>query len=1036
MPRRSSSARITAALLSLVCVAGCASDSMSLEEAKKTTVTVSEVPGFVPPPRRIDDITAILEQPGVFDSKITSNLRAQADAVAPPNADAQFYSQRGEAARQLGRLTALEDLREAQRLSEASGKRNPQIMRRLAVAEREMGNFSIALQLLEEVLKIHKREVSTYGRLVEIYVQIGELERARRIADDLKSICGLPGKKRKEQARLWCNLELLAAESTLLGAEARYQEAEGLLRQQLQQARAVKHTHPVRCVSVRVDLAENLLRQERFLDAEIEVREALREALGLAGKDSTLTARVINRMVDTLRAQGRLAEAEKLGQLNVQTLGASGIASDSIILARAHMQLGSVLAARRNFTEAVGHFDLAVKGMAQDQFPYRRALLGNPNFVLSLLMTGRYQQAMKIATNSYEKAARKLGEKHYLTAEKLAFRAMGHYRLNHLKAAAEDFAKATDTLLESPIFKADYSRAQRLRTILDDYLSLLDRIRGTPLEKGLGMDAAGMAFQIAEASQAHSVQAAVAASSARLAEADPELRDLIRREQDARKSVEVLESTMIDLLAAPEREQQPAVIRELQTKIGSLSKAGATLQDEITRRFPKYADFVNPRAVTWTVAQQNLRPREALLVIHTTEDKSYVWAVPRQGGLRFHSTGLGRDELSRLVGDLRRSLDAHPRNFADIPAFDVNQSFEIYSRLLKPVEADWKEATDLLIVAHGPLGQLPLSLLVTSPGQVDTQEDVLFARYRKIPWLIRKASVTILPSVGSLVMLRSLPEGDLKRRAFVGFADPIFDPRQLTGGGSGQGPQQRGVGMEVASRGAELHIRGIRTTEQGSLDNQRVGSSRLAQLNRLPDTADEVNAVALALGADLKQDVFLGKDASERRIKTMGLADRKVISFATHALLPGDLDGLEQPALALSSPTVTGDNEDGLLTMGEVLKLKLNADWVVLSACNTGAAAGQGAEALSGLGRAFFYAGTRSLLVSMWPVETTSAKKLVTETFRLQKDDKTLARHRALQKSMLALIDEASLKDEATGRIVASYAHPLFWAPFVVVGNP
>ena len=86
------------------------------------------------------------------------------------------------------------------------------------------------------------------------------------------------------------------------------------------------------------------------------------------------------------------------------------------------------------------------------------------------------------------------------------------------------------------------------------------------------------------------------------------------------------------------------------------------------------------------------------------------------------------------------------------------------------------------------------------------------------------------------------------------------------------------------------------------------------------------------------QDIFLRKRASERQVKTMDLSNRRVISFATHALVPGDLDGLDQPAIALSAPSVTGDNEDGLLTMGEVLKLKLNADWVVLSACNTGAA--------------------------------------------------------------------------------------------------
>ena len=189
------------------------------------------------------------------------------------------------------------------------------------------------------------------------------------------------------------------------------------------------------------------------------------------------------------------------------------------------------------------------------------------------------------------------------------------------------------------------------------------------------------------------------------------------------------------------------------------------------------------------------------------------------------------------------------------------------------------------------------------------------------------------------------------------------------------------------------------------------------------------------MGADPDRDIFLGRRASEHQVKSMDLSDRKVIAFATHALVAGDLDGLDQPALALSAPSISGDNEDGLLTMGEILKLKLNADWIVLSACNTGAAEGKGADAISGLGRAFFYAGTRAILVSMWPVETTSARKLTTNLFRYQKEDKKLSRARALRKSVLELIDGSGFLDNTTGQVVASYAHPLFWAPFIIVGE-
>ena len=214
-----------------------------------------------------------------------------------------------------------------------------------------------------------------------------------------------------------------------------------------------------------------------------------------------------------------------------------------------------------------------------------------------------------------------------------------------------------------------------------------------------------------------------------------------------------------------------------------------------------------------------------------------------------------------------------------------------------------------------------------------------------------------------------------------------------------------------------------------------VDSATLALLPRLPDTADEVLSVAAALNADLARDIFIGRRATEQAVKSFDLSGYRVLVFATHGLVPGDLDGLTQPALALSSPVFDGSGEDGILTMGEVLSLRLDADWVVLSACNTAAGDGAGAEAFTGLGQAFFYAGTRAVLLSNWSVESVSAKLLTTDLFRRQAEDQSLTRAGALRQSMLALIDGPGSIDPQTGRALFSYAHPLFWAPFSLVGD-
>jgi CHAT domain-containing protein len=213
-----------------------------------------------------------------------------------------------------------------------------------------------------------------------------------------------------------------------------------------------------------------------------------------------------------------------------------------------------------------------------------------------------------------------------------------------------------------------------------------------------------------------------------------------------------------------------------------------------------------------------------------------------------------------------------------------------------------------------------------------------------------------------------------------------------------------------------------------------IDSADLAKLPRLPDTASELISIAKALGLDPAKVLYLGKAASEHTVKFTDLSHYRIIDFATHGLVPGELNGLTQPALALTAPAVTQTEGDGLLTMGEILALKLDADWVVLSACNTGAGAGAGAEAASGLGRAFFYAGTRAILVTNWSVHSASARDLVTDLFRRQAADLALSRGEALRQASMALLDSEGFVD-SNGKTVFAYAHPLFWAPYSIIGD-
>jgi len=250
--------------------------------------------------------------------------------------------------------------------------------------------------------------------------------------------------------------------------------------------------------------------------------------------------------------------------------------------------------------------------------------------------------------------------------------------------------------------------------------------------------------------------------------------------------------------------------------------------------------------------------------------------------------------------------------------------------------------------------------------------------------------------------------------------EPVFAYKNVVKSNSNQTVHKTGA-YQLTSR-AKVNTRGIDIV-------------RLNMLPRLPETASELIHLAKALGADPAKDVFLRSRANEKTVKSMNLAQRKVIAFATHGLVPGDLNGLTEPALAMSSHLDNKNSEDGLLTTGEIMGLKLNADWVILSACNTAVAEGEGAEALSGLCQAFFYSGARAILATSWSVESTSATALTTGLFRGQ-NEKTMA-HKAenLRISKIRMIDELGIVNQKTNKTVAAYSHPFFWAPFILIGK-
>ena len=304
-------------------------------------------------------------------------------------------------------------------------------------------------------------------------------------------------------------------------------------------------------------------------------------------------------------------------------------------------------------------------------------------------------------------------------------------------------------------------------------------------------------------------------------------------------------------------------------------------------------------------------------------------------------------------------------------------------------------ADTLLVVADGPLSSLPLQVLVTSPPDGDDADP---QAQRDTEWFVKRHAFATLPSVLSLKALRRNPHVSAAT-SFVGFGAP-----SLTGQSATPAPLARFFD------GGSTRLEAVRA------------------LAPLPGTRRELLGLAKVLSAP-QSAVRLGADATEAALRAApDMTDARILALATHGLLAGDITGLSEPALVFTPPDGPGtSDDDGLLTASEAAQLTLDADWVILSACNTAASDGTpGAEGLSGLASAFLYAGAQSVLISHWPVRDDAAAALTQGAVMVQTETGQ-DRASALQASAVALMADTSNP---------GFAHPSAWGPFVLVGEP
>jgi CHAT domain-containing protein len=1005
---------------------------------------------LVAPPRTISDITAILDQQKP-DPAAIAKLTETADASVPAGlkgaALGEFYYKRAQARAQLGRSDALDDAELAS--SNASnedfknkGNRYEQLQMRLL---RDAGQHKRANAVAAKEIAMFSNQ--NKGKLFGLYhsMAMGFLK-----GGDVNSAESYFARNRSllQESLRWPVFKIygMAWQAQVEDGNARIAEARG----QFAEAEAGYHKSAIFYTNALKTLSQweskppegemeraadwalvfegrAKVNEGRVGEGEADVRRALLSRLSKSGKYHVDTAGILQVFVYVIEEQGRYQEAEQLQRQVIGIYQGLGYGVDSGQLVYAQLLLAQLLNSQRQYDAAAKLYDQIDVWTAKWDAARKENFSGGLARVAVLMSQKNNDGALDLAQRSFERERQKSGDKSFNTALSRGFYAVALERKGRAPESLQAFKETLPVLLSASSAGDDDSgstaaaREGRIRFVVEGYLRLVSRNPSL-----VPASAVEETFGYGDVLRGQSVQRALQASSARSKIKDPVLAQLVRDSQDGEKKIGAAVATLNNLLSLPTSERDDKTVADTQAEIARLQATHTQALKDIAKKFPEYANLINPPPARPADLQRKLTGDEALLSFYFGRFEGFVWVLRKDGPVQFARIDMSLGDLNSRVNKLREALEPNAAMISDIPPFDLKLAQELYEGLLKPTEASWNPAKNLIVVTNGALGLLPLSLLPTAPAQINTDDDPLFSSYRNVPWLARTHAVTLVPSVSALLTLRNLPAGSASRQQLIGFGDPLFSKEEADAAAKDDKPVQVADASNVT--------RGVPLKRRNSPKLDGVDSVQLAQLPRLPDTREELKSIALALQADPTKVLNLGKDANEKNVKTMDLSKFKIIAFATHGLVPGELDGLTQPALALSAPDVADTDGDGLLTMEEILSLKLDADWVVLSACNTGAGAVAGAEAASGLGRAFFYAGTRALLVTNWSVHSQSARELMTDLFKRLSDNPKLTRGEAMRQAMMALADGPGYVG-ADGKTEFTYAHPLFWAPYSIIGD-
>ena len=833
--------------------------------------------------------------------------------------------------------------------------------------------------------------------------------------------------------------------------QGRYGEAEPLYRRALAaRERVLGPEHPDTLVSVN-NLAALYDSQGRYGEAEPLYRRALAAFERVLGPEHPQALISVNNLAFLYQAQGRYSEAEPLHR--------RALAARERVLGPEHPDtllsvnnLAGLYDGQGRYGEAEPLYRRALAAYERVLGPEHPDTLRSVNNLGFLYQAqGRYGEAEPLYRRALAARERVLGPEHPNTLGSVNNLAALYFAQRDWTRAAQFWRRSTAAIAGRArrgtldTGQAVTGRRKSETEQFDwQFWGLVKVVHRVALE-GRGPDEAATREMFETAQSALSSEAAqsLAQMAARGAKGDPKLAAVAWERQNLVTEWQKLELVRNAALGQETAKRDAKAEAENVARLATIDTRIIEIDKRLAAEFPDYAALASLAPLPVEEAQAQLGADEALVLFlvtsewELTPEETFIWVVTKKD-TRWVRSDLGKAALTREVQALRCGLDraawqgasACPQltgqNYtqAELDAgrllpFDHARAHRLYKALFGQVE-DLIKGKHLLLVPSGALTQLPFAVLVTAPPANGA--------HKAVAWLARDHAITVLPAVSSLKALRATGHPSAATKPMIGFGNPFLDgPDSRYAASAKLAREKQSCPKTAWQRGAALF--GLRDgvvpiETRGGLANV----SLIRQQAPLPETADELCAVARDIGADIGE-MRLGPRATEREVKAMSesgqLTQYRIVHFATHGAMAGELDKSSEPGLILTPPDTASEEDDGYLSAAEIAALKLDADWVILSACNTAAGNAANAEALSGLARAFIYAQARALLVSHWAVDSNATVKLITSAMGEIARDRTVGRAEALRRAMLALIDKGDPHE----------AHPSYWAPFIVVGE-